>query len=281
MRPGAIEAAVGEGGLEPPRSCDHRNLNPARLPIPPLARTDPDRTRRPATSDSRVAVWVTRRNLSRMRIARGLERRLEKLFEQAPGRVFPGRLHPSELAGRIFREADLAMYQHATGPATANRYVLAVSPGHVGGDTAELERSLETAFEEFAAETGIRLEGAPSVAVAANEDIDDGQIACEATVARGPLPPWARLVSNWGSHQIGHNRALIGRSTATDVVIDIDEVSRRHALIWRERGGIYLRDLQSSNGTTLDGSPIGTEPYRLAEGSGVALGGHRFRLTVG
>ena len=29
---------VGEGGLEPPRSFEHRNLNPARLPIPPLAR---------------------------------------------------------------------------------------------------------------------------------------------------------------------------------------------------------------------------------------------------
>ena len=29
---------VGEGGLEPPHPFGHRNLNPARLPIPPLAR---------------------------------------------------------------------------------------------------------------------------------------------------------------------------------------------------------------------------------------------------
>jgi hypothetical protein len=28
---------VGEGGLEPPHPFGHRNLNPARLPIPPLA----------------------------------------------------------------------------------------------------------------------------------------------------------------------------------------------------------------------------------------------------
>ncbi len=28
---------VGEGGVEPPRPFGHRNLNPARLPIPPLA----------------------------------------------------------------------------------------------------------------------------------------------------------------------------------------------------------------------------------------------------
>src|SRR6187200_52554 len=31
---------VGEGGVEPPRPFGHRNLNPARLPIPPLARGD-------------------------------------------------------------------------------------------------------------------------------------------------------------------------------------------------------------------------------------------------
>ncbi len=31
---------VGEGGLEPPHPFGHRNLNPARLPIPPLARRD-------------------------------------------------------------------------------------------------------------------------------------------------------------------------------------------------------------------------------------------------
>ena len=31
---------VGEGGLEPPHPFGHRNLNPARLPIPPLARVE-------------------------------------------------------------------------------------------------------------------------------------------------------------------------------------------------------------------------------------------------
>src|SRR5699024_7789828 len=32
--------AVREGGLEPPRPCGHWHLKPARLPIPPLARTE-------------------------------------------------------------------------------------------------------------------------------------------------------------------------------------------------------------------------------------------------
>ena len=36
--PLARQQLVGEGGVEPPRPFGHRNLNPARLPIPPLAR---------------------------------------------------------------------------------------------------------------------------------------------------------------------------------------------------------------------------------------------------
>ena len=36
--PPSTDGLVGEGGLEPPRPFGHRNLNPARLPIPPLAR---------------------------------------------------------------------------------------------------------------------------------------------------------------------------------------------------------------------------------------------------
>jgi len=34
----SVGRSVGEGGLEPPHPFGHRNLNPARLPIPPLAR---------------------------------------------------------------------------------------------------------------------------------------------------------------------------------------------------------------------------------------------------
>ena len=37
-RPSTRAFTVGEGGLEPPHPFGHRNLNPARLPIPPLAR---------------------------------------------------------------------------------------------------------------------------------------------------------------------------------------------------------------------------------------------------
>src|SRR4051794_12282528 len=53
---------VGEGGVEPPPSCLDRNLNPARLPIPPLARAEPrDASKRPVTGpDGRVRAGAAR-----------------------------------------------------------------------------------------------------------------------------------------------------------------------------------------------------------------------------
>ena len=94
-----------------------------------------------------------------MSLARSLERRLERLFEGAAGRVFSGRLHPSEMAGRIAREADLSRYRHESGPATANKYVLTVNPEDLDVDPSTLERKLERALAEHAAGVGLLFEG--------------------------------------------------------------------------------------------------------------------------
>ncbi len=67
--------------------------------------------------------------------------------------------------------------------------------------------------------------------------------------------------------------ALIGRSPACFVQLDLEHVSKEHAVIaWRD-GGWRLRDLGSRNGTYLDGRPV--EPgvvMHLVQGSAVAFG---------
>jgi hypothetical protein len=89
-----------------------------------------------------------------MNVARSLERRLERLLEGVFSRVFSGRLHASEIAGRIAREADLARFQHASGPGTANSYTLTFNPADIGSDDAELADSLTQSFAEYAADVG-------------------------------------------------------------------------------------------------------------------------------
>ena len=45
---------------------------------------------------------------------------------------------------------------------------------------------------------------------------------------------------------------LIGRASTTDIQLDMDNVSRNHALVTRTALGWVLRDLGSTNGTFVD-----------------------------
>ncbi|TMA33564.1 MAG: FHA domain-containing protein, partial [Deltaproteobacteria bacterium] len=68
-------------------------------------------------------------------------------------------------------------------------------------------------------------------------------------------------------------KATIGRGAECDVVLDDDSVSRKHAELARDDRGVYrVRDLESGNGTFLDGKPVGREPVLVPEGAKLRFG---------
>ncbi len=213
-----------------------------------------------------------------MNLVRGFERRLERLLEGVAGRVFSGRLHPSEIAGRLAREADFARFDHETGPATANLYTLVVNPADLTTDPSELEQSLTDELDHYTSEEGLRLEGPCRVRIETSERVNAGSLECHVEVSPGPPVPWARLVAGEDTVTVGRNRALIGRGDDADVHIAHDDVSRRHALVWREGGRAWVVDLGSANGTQVDGQPA-VRPVPLDAGSMIAFAGHRYRWS--
>jgi pSer/pThr/pTyr-binding forkhead associated (FHA) protein len=71
----------------------------------------------------------------------------------------------------------------------------------------------------------------------------------------------------------------VGRSKENDIVIDNVAISRKHAQIERqEEKGHVLRDLQSSNGTFLNGAKIGPQDCKLKEGDVIGLA--KFEILV-
>jgi len=66
-------------------------------------------------------------------------------------------------------------------------------------------------------------------------------------------------------------RLRIGRGSDNDLVLARDTVSTFHAYIEWRKGGFYLRDLGSRNGTALDGRRV-TDWTRLAVGSVISFG---------
>ena len=82
----------------------------------------------------------------------------------------------------------------------------------------------------------------------------------------GPPERVILLALDWSGTR---DELLIGRHPDCDVVVEADTVSRRHArLIFRD-GGWIVQDLASTNGTRLNGQPVGR--CRLRPGDQLAL----------
>jgi hypothetical protein len=63
---------------------------------------------------------------------------------------------------------------------------------------------------------------------------------------------------------------VLGRGEECDVVIADRQVSRQHATICRRKGGTFLQDLDSKNGTCRNGTPVKGE-VELADGDTVQI----------
>jgi hypothetical protein len=193
------------------------------------------------------------RRLGRVSLARGLEQRLERLIDGIAARLFRGRMHPVELGTRLVREADLALRTGPAGPVAPNDFEVALGGEPADSSTLlEVEQGLAAVIEETAIERGWRLEGRARVhlVVAAGHPAV-ATIRCR--IHPGPLPLWSRLLSPEG-----------GRSHDP-------EVSRHHALIWREAGKVWLHDLDSANGTFVNGVP-GAMPAEVADDDLITFG---------
>jgi pSer/pThr/pTyr-binding forkhead associated (FHA) protein len=81
---------------------------------------------------------------------------------------------------------------------------------------------------------------------------------------------------------VGHEFTVvctIGRSPENDLVIDDESVSRRHAQIGMNgRGVLSIADLGSSNGTFVDGAPVGATPVQIQNAKVLTFG--RTELTI-
>ncbi|MFC8952028.1 FtsK/SpoIIIE domain-containing protein [Streptomyces sp. NPDC057101] len=83
-----------------------------------------------------------------------------------------------------------------------------------------------------------------------------------------------------GVHLLHGGPIRIGRSVDADVPLDDPDVSRAHCVVTvGEDGRVTVADRGSTNGTTLDGEPVGDRPVRFAPGALLRLGESALRLT--
>jgi hypothetical protein len=86
--------------------------------------------------------------------------------------------------------------------------------------------------------------------------------ASELLLIRGPLSGRA--------YALDEPVLTLGRDPRNDIVIDHPQVSRRHARITRQSNAWVIEDLESTNGTFVNGTRV-TEPRALIQGDTIEL----------
>jgi pSer/pThr/pTyr-binding forkhead associated (FHA) protein len=81
-------------------------------------------------------------------------------------------------------------------------------------------------------------------------------------------------------YEITASETLIGRNPTTDITLLDEGISREHALILfdPETGGYSVEDLQSTNGTKVNGKRVRSAV--LHDGDEVEIGHTRFEFTL-
>ena len=235
-----------------------------------------------------------------------LEQAIERLVEGSAFRLFGGDIQPVEIAKRLVRAMEGQREIGPSGPVAPNRYNVSLSTkdfDRFADRRASLEWELADYVIRAAADRGLRLDRRPVVQISPHPRLGRHQIAVEAKyvdavpsalevaeagqTARlrvGPRParplPRIQLHDPAAPAPVVLDRLpfALGRSLDSDHVITDKRVSRDHAVIKEIDGQVCLVDLDSTNGTFVNGQPV--RQTVLQPGDTLSLGGYTIKVGL-
>ena len=213
-------------------------------------------------------------------VLKNVENRLERLFERGFSRTFKSALQPIEIGTRIVREIDLTRRLSSQGPISPNQIRVWIGPQDAErfeGFQKALVAELEETVRQHAIAEGYSFVGPVKVEVFVDDDLKAGALEVHADFVGGESQP-RLLASDGRAFAVADQALVIGRSPDVEVVINDSGVSRRHAEVWRTSEGVAIRDLQSTNGTFVNGHRISA--VSLSPRDDVTIGTLHFRIEL-
>jgi hypothetical protein len=213
-------------------------------------------------------------------VLKNVENRLERIFERTLSRPFKTSLQPIEIASRIVREVDLTRRLSSQGAISPNIVRVWLGPADAQrfeGYQKALVSELEETVRQHALAEGYVFVGPVKVEIFIDDDLKPGTVEVKTDFVGGESQP--RLVASDGrSFAVGELPLIIGRSPDVEVVVSDSNVSRQHAEVWRTSEGVAIRDLQSTNGTFVNGHRVSA--VSLSPRDDVTIGPLHFRIEL-
>ena len=211
------------------------------------------------------------------------EQRLERLVEGVFAKAFRSGIQPVELGRRVAREMDLHRTAGVRGMIAPNQFRVALGPSdhrQFESYSESLTRELCEAAREHARDQGYSFIGPVTVELERDPSLGAGEFLVVGEIVEAPggaavgsvVLPEGRRVS------LGEDPICIGRLPECDVVLSDPNVSRRHAEVRREGNDFVVVDLDSTNGTRVNGA--GVRERRLTDGDEITVGSTTLRFEA-
>jgi len=227
-------------------------------------------------------------------LLKDLEKKLEQAIEGMFSKAFKSRIQPIEIAKKLGRAMDEGRTLGPQRTYAPNEYTVYLSTE----DLRELYSIREVMAQEMAEylkerakREGYTLVGEVKIEFYPREDLSRGQIEVETKIVakegrieetqaikleeaenEGLAFAPASLYSFEEQNNFYLSKPLvtIGRSDNNDIVLKNKSVSRSHAQIYRRGKRFYIRDLESTNGTYVNGKLV--KERALKPGDIITLG---------
>ena len=215
-----------------------------------------------------------------------IEQACAQFIERTFAKSFPSDVEPAQIARKLVATMEAQSRGEDGRPSAPSVYAVYVS-------TADFERLeehreyLEEAWidllRDLAAKVGIAfVDGDPRVTMSARPSVPLGAIAIEVgDAARASAQFALRMIKGLpvdGVYSItGATR--VGRGDESEIVLLDPSVSRAHAIVELDAGEPVVRDLDSTNGTYVNGRRVRVESLR--DGDELRFGNTRMRFENG
>ena len=229
-----------------------------------------------------------------MRSMSRVERFFERLVERPSARLFRTRLQPIQVLRRIERAMESGRTQRTGRDLAPDGFQVRLSPADLDGLTRAdiVAADLASGALAFARARGLALADRPRVSIRPDAQLGRGEIEVDATISE-PDPAATPVEAGTRVFEIPMARAprvtlevrepgrlsrdvrlvgpmRIGRSADCELALRDARVSRHHARLHARDGVLVLTDLDSTNGTRVNGQRI--REVTLGEGDRILVG---------